>query len=318
MAYRPATPTLQPSSPQFQSSSPVLPDLGAHGRPRPLLLLPAMAMENVSAVPASPGGSAVCTPQNVKSTHWRTLVCPHPPQKVYLSRYRAALFSSSANSTPRSVSGAQTPVNSWPTPLVTPLATPVGTPRGTWRLESMPAPDAMLLRTTSAPEQGMATLPFYYNPGRSEMPCKALAFLSPRHASPLTSPSGQSIVHRSFFDTPTSPQGLGFGRRRMKSVNYVFPAVEEHEDEVRAQNSDPRSICIEDVEEKLKELTRNRSQDSLPSADRGADSCQELSPFTPVRPGPENCDALTPEEKCVQKSKSDGCTRSRKERFLTA
>lgn len=90
------------------------------------IMLPTAALEvNTAAVPSaapSPMSRPTCTPTNVATTHWRTVVCPHPPVK----HTRHLVRTTSSDLEDVSSGGLTTPSNLWPTPTnATPRASPM-------------------------------------------------------------------------------------------------------------------------------------------------------------------------------------------------
>mmetsp|Transcript_17384 Transcript_17384/g.32736 ORF Transcript_17384/g.32736 Transcript_17384/m.32736 type:complete len:245 (-) Transcript_17384:211-945(-) len=72
----------------------------------------------------SPMSRPLFTPSNAATTHWRTVVCPHPPVKTLKRRPASLTALGAAEDTPPSSGGLMTPANLWPTPRGTPAGTP--------------------------------------------------------------------------------------------------------------------------------------------------------------------------------------------------
>lgn len=86
------------------------------------LMLPRLALDSNISMLATPTPSpmAIATPQNVATTHWRTVVCPHPPMKHHFYRKQNNEMSDDSSSN----GGLVTPANLWPSPCGTPMGTP--------------------------------------------------------------------------------------------------------------------------------------------------------------------------------------------------
>lgn len=94
------------------------------------IMLPKKAIEGNSTLPTptpSPMSRPLCTPSNAATTHWRTVVCPHAPDKYPRGFFRKnddvpSDFSETSSGDPKTPANLVPPANLWPSPAGTPTA----------------------------------------------------------------------------------------------------------------------------------------------------------------------------------------------------